>query len=58
MVRRRLSRVSRVWVAEADAPLPGRPLLLRGEPFQLIHRWQVSDIWLWLYHREHRPDPD
>ena len=58
VVRSRLSRVSRVWVAEADAPLPGRPLVLRGEPFQLIHRWQVSDIWLWLYHRERRPDPD
>ena len=47
------SQVSRVWVAEANAPLPGRPLVLRGEPFQLIHRWQVSDIWLWLYHRQH-----
>ncbi len=58
VVRSRLSRVSRVWVAEADSPLPGRPLALRGEPFQLIHRWQVSDIWLWLYHREQRPDPD
>jgi mannosyltransferase len=66
VVRGRLSRVSRVWVAEADTPLPGRPLVLRGEPFQLIHRWQVSDIWLWLYGRqhgpqhgrEHRPDPD
>ena len=62
VVRGRLSQVSRVWVAEADAPLPGRPLVLRGEPFQLIHRWQVSDIWLWLYHREqgpeHRPNPD
>ncbi|HEY9241891.1 MAG TPA: hypothetical protein VIP48_07905 [Streptosporangiaceae bacterium] len=53
VVRARLSRVSRVWVAEADAPLPGRPLLLRGAPFQLIHRWQVSDIWLWLYLRDH-----
>jgi mannosyltransferase len=69
LVRGRLSQVSRVWVAEADAPLPGRPLVLRGEPFQLIHRWQVSDIWLWLYDqhgrqhwrqhgREHRPDTD
>ncbi|HEY2126608.1 MAG TPA: glycosyltransferase family 39 protein [Streptosporangiaceae bacterium] len=58
VVRSRLGRVGRVWVAEADAPLPGRPLVLRGEPFQLIHRWQVSDIWLWLYHREYRPDPD
>ncbi len=58
VVRSRLSRVSRVWVAEADAPQPGRPLVLRGEPFQLIHRWQVSDIWLWLYHRADRPDPD
>ena len=66
VVRGRLSQVSRVWVAEADTPLAGRPLVLRGEPFQLIHRWQVSDIWLWLYHRqhwrqhwrEHRPDPD
>lgn len=58
VVRSRLSRVSRVWVAEADAPLAGRPAVLRGEPFQLIHRWQVSDIWLWLYHREHRADPD
>jgi len=70
VVRGRLSQVSRVWVAEADVPLPGRPLVLRGEPFQLIHRWQVSDIWLWLYHRQHwhqhwrqdvrarRPDPD
>jgi len=58
VVRTRLSRVSRVWVAEADAPQPGRPLVLRGEPFQLIHRWQVSDIWLWLYHRAGRPDPD
>jgi mannosyltransferase len=55
MVRGRLSQVSRVWVAEADAPLPGRPLVLRGEPFQLIHRWQVSDIWLWLYDRQHGP---
>jgi mannosyltransferase len=53
VVRGRLSQVSRVWVAEANAPLPGRPLVLRGEPFQLIHRWQVSDIWLWLYHRQH-----
>ena len=53
VVRGRLSQVSRVWVAEADTPLPGRPLVLRGEPFQLIHRWQVSDIWLWLYHRQH-----
>jgi mannosyltransferase len=58
VVRSRLARVSRVWVAEADTPLPGRPLVLRGEPFQLIHGWQVSDIWLWLYHREHHPDPD
>lgn len=53
VVRARLSRVSRVWVAEADVPLPGRPLL-RGAPFQLIHRWQVSDIWLWLYLRDLR----
>ncbi len=70
VVRGRLSQAGRVWVAEANAPLPGRPLVLRGEPVQLIHRWQVSDIWLWLYHlqhgrqhhlqhgREHRPDPD
>lgn len=58
VLRSRLSRVNRVWVAEANAPLPGRPLVLRGEPFQLIHRWQVSDIWLWLYHRDQRADPD
>ena len=62
VVRGRLSQVGRVWVAETNAPLPGRPLVLRGEPFQLIHRWQVSDIWLWLYQsqhgREHRPDAD
>jgi len=51
VVRARLRRVSRVWVAEADAPLPARPLVLRRAPFQLVHRWQVSDIWLWLYHR-------
>jgi mannosyltransferase len=63
VVRTRLSRVSRVWVAEADRPWPGRPLVLRRQPFELIHKWQVSDIWLWLYHREDeqrqdRPRPD
>ena len=51
VIRRRLAQVSRVWVAEADKPLPGRPALLQGLPFHLVHRWRVTDIWLWLYVR-------
>ncbi len=51
VVRGRLGHVSRVWVAEADKPLPGRPALLQGLPFHLVHKWRVTDIWLWLYVR-------
>ena len=51
VIRGRLAHVSRVWVAEADKPLPGRPALLQGLPFHLVHKWGVTDIWLWLYVR-------
>jgi len=51
VIRGRLAHVSRVWVAEADKPLPGRPDLLQGLPFHLVRKWGVSDIWLWLYVR-------
>ena len=52
VIRGRLAHVSRVWVAEADKPWPGRPALLQGLPFHLVRKWGVSDIWLWLYVRE------
>jgi mannosyltransferase len=51
VIRGRLAHVSRVWVAEADKPLPGPPALLQGLPFHLVRKWGVSDIWLWLYVR-------
>ena len=53
VIRGRLAHVSRVWVAEADKPWPGRPALLQGLPFHLVRAWQITDIYLWLYVRGH-----
>ena len=49
VVRARLGRVTRVWVVQSNVPSPGRPAELRGLPFRLVHRWQVTVSWLCLY---------
>jgi mannosyltransferase len=47
VVRQRLNRVPRVWVIEYDRPTP--LAILDGLHFRLVHAWQTSDIWLFLY---------
>jgi hypothetical protein len=49
VVRQRLTHVSRVWVVEYGHRLP--LVILNGLGFRLIHKWKVSDIWLFLYQR-------
>ena len=47
VVRERLTHVPRVWVVEYGHPTP--LVILSGLHFQLVHAWQTSDIWLFLY---------
>jgi hypothetical protein len=47
VVRERLTHVQRVWVVEYGHPAP--LVILNGLHFQLVHAWQTSDIWLYLY---------
>jgi mannosyltransferase len=47
VVRERLTHVPRVWVVEYGHPTP--LVILNGLHFQLVHAWQTSDIWLYLY---------
>src|SRR5262249_52896578 len=47
VVRERLTHVPRVWVVEYGHPAP--LVILSGLHFQLVHAWQTSDIWLYLY---------
>jgi mannosyltransferase len=47
VVRERLTHVQRVWVVEYGHPTP--LVILNGLHFQLVHAWQTSDIWLFLY---------
>jgi mannosyltransferase len=47
VVRERLTRVSRVWVVEYGHPVS--LVILSGLHFRLVHAWQASDIWLYLY---------
>jgi mannosyltransferase len=47
VVRERLTHVQRVWVVEYGHPTP--LVILNGLHFQLVHAWQTSDIWLYLY---------
>jgi hypothetical protein len=47
VVRKRLTRVSRVWVVEYGHPAP--LVILGGPHFRLVHAWRTSDIWLYLY---------
>jgi mannosyltransferase len=47
VVRERLTHVPRVWVVEYGHPTP--LVILNGLHFRLVHAWQTSDIWLFLY---------
>jgi mannosyltransferase len=47
VVRQKLTRISRVWVVEFGHPEP--LVILNGLSFHLVHAWQTSDIWLYLY---------
>jgi mannosyltransferase len=47
VVRQRLTHVSRVWVVEYGRRTP--LIILNGLHFRLVHKWKVSDIWLYLY---------
>ena len=47
VVRQRLTHVQRVWVIEYGHPTP--LVILNGLHFRLVHAWQTSDIWLFLY---------
>jgi mannosyltransferase len=47
VVREKLTHISRVWVVEYGHPAP--LVILSGLHFHLVHAWQTSDIWLYLY---------
>jgi mannosyltransferase len=47
VLRQKLTRISRVWVVEFGHPEP--LVILNGLSFHLVHAWQTSDIWLYLY---------
>jgi mannosyltransferase len=49
VLRRRLARVSRLWIVEINklTPVPQ----LHGTNFRLHFQWQTGDIWLLLYAR-------
>jgi mannosyltransferase len=47
VVREKLTHISRVWVVEYGHPAP--LVILNGLHFHLVHAWQTSDIWLFLY---------
>jgi mannosyltransferase len=50
VVRRRLSRLPRVWVV--DVRYRVRAPKLDSKDFRLARRWRVDDIWLFLYTRQ------
>lgn len=49
VVQQRLSGLSRVWVI--DVVYKRHAPRLGDKDFQVVHRWQLNDIWLFLYVR-------
>ena len=47
VIRQRLAHITRLWVVEWTIPKPVQ--ILDGLGFRLIHRWDVTGLWLRLY---------